>query len=240
MEDYQLHPTMVFSLSYWRFVRLLTGKGDRTVEGDNLDVTGLYEGMKDIPKIEMMFFTDFVFEAGAKILLGTYGSNLDKEERDMKFMMENFNCAGTHFTTPYRYMVIALGCAILRKRTGDHKYSRFKNKMIQELEKYYEKKAPIATGPYLLVAAEAMAHRPRRNSWEDIQRAYLEAMEESRRCGGFIYVEAYGYEKLAKLAKARKDGPKVQFYLEQALATYTRWGATVKIDELAGRLAVRR
>merc|ERR1712137_1268455 len=108
--------------------------------------------------------------------------------------------------------------------------------MVKVFKKWYKNKAPIAMGPYLLLVAETMANRPRRKTWEDIQQAYLEAIEVSRDNGGFVFVEAYGYEKLAKLAKARSDEPKSVFYLQEALATYTRWGATVKMTELTEQL----
>ena len=108
------------------------------------------------------------------------------------------------------------------------------------LRSCYKKKAQVAKAPYLLLVAESMVDKPRRKSWEDIQQAYLEAMEAARHNGGFIFVEAYGYERLAKHAQDRSDEPKALFYLQEALAMYTRWGATVKMTELSERLEGRR
>ena len=112
--------------------------------------------------------------------------------------------------------------------------------MLKVLQRCHTTKAPITMAPYLLLAAKAMADMPRRRSWDDIQQAYPKAIEVSRQCGGFIFVKAFGYEKLAKLAEARSDGPKTQFYLHEALATCTRWGAKVKTAELTERPAVLR
>ena len=135
-------------------------------------------------------------------------------------------------------MALALACAILQKKTGRRKYNAFRRKMLKVLQRCHTTKAPIAMAPHLLLAAEAMADMPRRRSWDDIQQAHPKAIEVSRQCGGFIFVKAYGYEKLSKLAETRSDGPKVQFYLHKALATCTRWGGTVKTAELIERLAV--
>ena len=240
MDEYQSNQTMVFTLAYWRFARVLIGKGDRTVKGDNLDVTGLHKRMKEVPKSDMMVYIDIVLRTSGRILLGTYGDQLREDERHMAFVMKNFHCPRTHFLRAFCDLVVTVGSTILHKKTGKRKYYRFQNKMIKVLEKYYKGQAPIAMGPYLLAAAEAMANKPRRKTWEDFQQAYLEAIEAARHFGGFIFVEAYGYEKLAKLAEDRSDRPKVTYYLKEALATYTRWGATVKIDDLTERLAVRR
>ena len=135
-------------------------------------------------------------------------------------------------------MALALACAILHKKIGRRKYNAFRRKMLKVLQRCHTTKAPIAMAPHLLLAAAAMADMPRRRSWDDIQQAYLKAVEVSRQCGGFTVVEAFGYEKLTKLTEARSDGPKTQFYLHEALATCTRWGATVKTTELTERPAV--
>ena len=215
---------------------MLTGKGDCTTTDDTLDVTGLYKSTKKMRKNEGMKLIDLAFEAAAKILLGTYGNNLEEDERCMGVMMKVSDWMAPHFSTPYCSMTIALGCMALYNKTSQQKYYRFHRKMVKELKKYYKKKAPIAMAPYMLLVAETMASKSRRRTWEDIQQAYLEAMEVARHNGGFIFVEAYGYKKLAKLVETRSDRPKVRFYLQEALVTYTRWGATVKMAELTERL----
>ena len=240
MDEYQVNQTKAFSLSFWRHIRMLTGKGDHTTVDDNLDVTSLYETTNKMPKSEIMTLCDYVYEAAAQLLLGTYGNNLEDDERRMAFMMKNFDSPATQLTRSFCDMTLFLCCKILHKKAGQYQYFRFQRKMDKELEMYHKYNAPIAMGPHLLLTAENMADKPRQKTWEDIQQAYLEAMEVSRHNGGFIFVEAYGYEKLAKLADARQDRAKGMFYLQQALATYTRWGATVKITELTERLAVRR
>ena len=240
MDEYQIHQTMAFTLPQWRHIRMMTGKGNHTTGGDNLDVTGIYETTNKMPKSEVMIFFDFGFEASAKMLLGTYGNDLEEDERQMDFIMKYFDCAGTHLALSLCQVTAALGSMALHKKTKLRKYNAFQRKMIKIFAKWYTNKAPIAMGPYLLLVAETMANRPRRKTWEDIQQAYLEAIEVSRRCGGFVFVEAYGYEKLAKLAEARSDEPKSVFYLQEALATYTRWGATVKMTELTEQIEGRR
>ena len=240
MKEYQINHIVAFPLAQWRLIRMLTGKGDHTTEGDNIDVTGLYEAFNEMFKSETIVFAEFGCEATAKILLGTYGENLEEDERRIGFMMKNVDCLGAHLSRALFDLLITLGCMILHKKTGDRKYYRFQLKMVKVLKKYYKSQAPIGMAPYLLAIAETMANKPRRKTWEDIQRAYLEAIDTARHFGGFILVEAYGYEKLAKLAEDRSDGPKALFYLQEALGTYTRWGATVKIDELTERLATLR
>ena len=135
-------------------------------------------------------------------------------------------------------MALALACAILHKKIGRRKCNAFRRKMLKVLQRCHKKNAPITMAPHLLLAAEAMADMPRRRSWDDIQQAYLKAVEVSRQCGGFIFVEAFGYEKLAKPAETRSDGPKTQFYLHEVSATCTRWGVKVKTIESKERLAV--
>ena len=108
------------------------------------------------------------------------------------------------------------------------------------LRSCYKKKAQVAKAPYLLLVAESMVDKPRWKSWGDIQQAYLEAMEAARHNGGFSFVEAYGYERLAKHAEDWSDEPKALFYLQEALVTYTRWGTTLKMTELSERLEGRR
>ena len=187
-----------------------------------------------------MILSDFGWEASAQLLLGTYGDNLEEDERRMTFMMTNIDSPGTYIARVIGDLAITFGCVVLQKKIGGRKYYAFHRRMVKTYERNYKKKAPIAMAPYLLIAAENMANRPRRKTWEDIQEAYLEAMQVARQNGGFIFIEAYGYERLAKLAEVRSDGPKAILYLQEALATYTRWGATVKITELTERLAVRR
>ena len=240
MKEYQVNQVIVFPLAQWQLIRMMTGRGDRTVEGDNLDVTSLYKTTGNTHKGETAFFVGYGFKAAAKIMLGTYGDDLEEDEQGMAFMIKHLDCLGTHVSRILCDVAGTVGCMILHKKTSDRKYYRFQLKIIRKLEKFYKSQAPLATAPYLLVMAETMANRPRRKTWEDIQRAYLEAIEAARENGGFVFVEAYGYEKLAKLAEDRSDGPKALFYLQEALATYTRWGATVKINELTERLAVRR
>ena len=155
-------------------------------------------------------------------------------------MVKNMDSMAVHIVQTTGNMAIALGSRMVHKKTGQAKYYRFQRNMMSVLRSCYKKKAPVAKAPYLLLVAESMVDKPRRKSWEDIQQAYLEAMEAARHNGGFIFVEAYGYERLAKLAQDRSDEPKALFYLQEALAMYTRWGATVKMTELSERLEGRR
>ena len=239
-DEYRVNQALSFTLLIWRPIRMLTGKGDCTTNGDTLGVTYLYKSMKDSHRSELMILGDFAFESTAQLLLGTYGDDLEEDKRRMQIMVKERDSMAMHLIQVSTHMSIALGCMVLYEKTKQSKYYGLQRKMLKELEKYYAKKAPIVMGPYLLIAAEIMANKPRRKTWEDIQQAYLEAMEASRQCGGFIFVEAYGYEKLVKLAEARSDGPKVLFYLQEALATYTQWGATAKITELTERLSLLR
>ena len=191
-DEYRVNQALSFTLLIWRPIRMLTGKGDRTTNDDILDVTGLYKSTKKMRKSEGMKLIDLAFEAAAKMLLVTYGDNLEEDERSMGVMVKISDSMAAHFSTTYCSMTIALGCMVLYHKTSRQKYYRFHRKMVKELEKYYKKKAPIAMAPYLLLVAMTMANKSQQKTWEDIQHAYLEAMEVARQNGGFVFVEAYG------------------------------------------------
>ena len=92
-------------------------------------------------------------------------------------------------------------------------------------------------GPYLLLLAESMVQRPKRNSWDSIQAAYRTAVEVSQENGGNMVVECYSFERLSALSKKYNDAESEVFYLKQALESYTRWGATAKISVLSREVA---
>ena len=50
LDDYQVHQVKGFTLSIWRPIRMLFGKGDRTTDDDSIDVTGLYGSVKTSPE----------------------------------------------------------------------------------------------------------------------------------------------------------------------------------------------
>ena len=87
--------------------------------------------------------------------------------------------------------------------------------------------------PYSLLCAEKLMGNGRTKSWESVEDRFLDTIETARRHGGYLAVEAYSYERLAGLAADRNDDRKSRKYLGEALATYTKWGATEKIKQLS-------
>ena len=60
----------------------------------------------------------------------------------------------------------------------------------------------------------------------------MDAIEQSRRHGGFAAVEGHAFERLAMLATGRDDHDTSQMFYRQALTTYENWGATEKMKQL--------
>ena len=68
-----------------------------------------------------MTLADVTLKATTQLLLGTYGDNLEEDDRVMAFLMKNLDCPGIHLTRALSDMALALACAILHKKTGRRK-----------------------------------------------------------------------------------------------------------------------
>ena len=242
MDQFQMNHTKIVALGYWRMARSLSGRDDRTCAGDSLAVTHLYRELESLPQTEFMICSGIAFQILPRILLGTFGADetLEEDKKMLTVLMNDPEAVGIYFSRTFLDLALALGCMVLHKKTGKWKYKRSGWKVFQWLEKLHGKKASIAMGPYRLIRAEQMAVEGDKHSWESIQAEYIDAVEQSRRHGGFAAVEGYAFERLAVLAAGHDDHDTSQMYYRQALTTYENWGASEKVKQLLIVLDERR
>ena len=233
MDDYNMNHIKVLTLGPWRVVRLLTGRGDYTVDGDLIDVTALYEELKNVPEPEQQAFVD-AFKIVAKVVLDEYGSaeTLVEDEKLIKAIIKYSDAPQFHVSRALYDFALGVGSMKLFAVTRKRKYRGASRQVFQWLSGLHKHKAPLSEGLYQVFVAEQLAQAPtRRNKWEATERTFLQAIEACRQNGGFAAVEGYSYERLAKLASI-KERSKEDMYLREALAVYKRWGASEKVTKL--------
>ena len=240
MDEYQMNQYKVFSLGFFRMVRILTGRGDVTCSGDTLNVTFLYKEMKLLPQTEFVACVGSAFQIVPKILLGTFGlqQNLKEDCRLLDALIKHPKAASMHLSRSICDLALALGCIELYKQTGKRMYKRNGRKVFQWLEMLYKKKSSLGMGTYRLICAEQMVANPRKrsSSWENIEAAYVDAVDLSRRIGGFAAVEGFALERLAEQARRHGNMDSSASYRRDALALYGRWGATEKVRQLSAAM----
>ena len=175
MDEYGIDSTKSFTLVYWRITRELTGKGVFTTKDDTLDVTRLYNEFVSNPQSDFVIAADCQFQMILKLLLGDVGDRLEEDERMMAFLMKYPAASFTYFSRGLFELGIALASLKLQEKTGLWKYKRCNRRILSSLKNLYKKKVPLMMGSYLLLLAESMVQRPKRNSWDSIQAAYRTA-----------------------------------------------------------------
>ena len=238
MEECQVNLAKWLITAIWFSVRRLLGKGLEANPGDSFAAGRLVAEMKSQERPEMVPMVDRAYDIFTRLTLGTLGgSTLAEDERAVAFVGANDDALQVHYSRVFYFYSFGVCSYELLRQTGKRKHRRNARRALKELRAWYNDGVTVAVAPFLLLSAEAVDDSSRNrdpSSVQVVKRAYLDAATAASGVSRCLLIEAYCYERLAKISLQERDGGFQRTYEEKVFELYTRWGASAKVEQLRG------